>query len=155
MAVTVKYVMRTHLSDGTFKERPEETFEFIFGVERQVAPVEEALAEAQIGDKLNVMIPPSELYGVQDPELIREIPKQGLIKQRIKEGQYYRQMKKGCLVSFKILEIRPDTVLADFNQPMAGISVSMDLEVMAIREASKQEINAAFDAQIKRSIGCG
>ncbi|MEJ2726873.1 MAG: hypothetical protein P8175_20015, partial [Deltaproteobacteria bacterium] len=83
------------------------------------------------------------------------LPKEGLIKQRINEGQYYRQIRKGCLVSFKVLEIKPDTLLVDFNKPMAGVSVSMDLEVLAVREASQAEIDTACEAQVKRSIGCG
>ena len=154
-AVKVKYRMKTHIPDGTVKERPEEVVEFIYGIETQVPSLEEALSDARVGDRLSLHIPEKELYGEHDPCLIREIPKKGLIKQRIKEGQYYRQMKKGCLVSFKVLEIRPDNLLVDFNKPMAGISVSMDLEVLAVRETTKEEVDAAYEAQVRRSIGCG
>jgi FKBP-type peptidyl-prolyl cis-trans isomerase SlyD len=154
-AVTVDYIMRTHLPDGSVKERPKETFEFIFGVEKQVPTLEKALAGARVGDKLTLNIPPSQLYGERDPNLIKEITKEGLIKQRIKEGHYYRQMKKGSLVSFKVLEVKPETVVADFNEPMAGISVSMDLEILGARAASKAEIDVAYESQVKRSIGCG
>ena len=58
-------------------------------------------------------------------------------------------------ISFKILELQPTTVLADFNEPMAGISVDMDIEVVDVRPASTEEIEAAFEAKVKRSIGCG
>ena len=34
--VTMRYVMKTHLTDGTLKDHPEEEFNFIFGVDRQV-----------------------------------------------------------------------------------------------------------------------
>ena len=153
--MTIKYRMKTHIPDGTIKERPEEVLEFIYGIERQVPTLETALSNAKLGDKLSLRIPEKELYGEHDPQLIREIPREGLIKQRVKEGQYYRQIKKGCLVSFKVLEIRPDTLLVDFNKPMTGVSVSIDLEVLAVREASQAEIDAACEAQVKRSIGCG
>jgi FKBP-type peptidyl-prolyl cis-trans isomerase 2 len=63
-------------------------------------------------------------------------------------------MKKGKLISFKVLEILPHTVLADFNDPLAGIQVSMELEVMAMRDASPEEIETAREAQVKRRIGC-
>jgi FKBP-type peptidyl-prolyl cis-trans isomerase SlyD len=153
--VDVTYTMKTHLPDGTVKENHPEPFQFIFGVERQPSTIEAAIAGAKVGDKVSLCIPPSEIYGEYDPSLIREIPKKGLIKQRLKEGQFYRQMRKGALVSFKVVEIRLDKVLADFNKPLAGISVSIDLEVTGIREATKEEIDAALDSQIKRSIGCG
>jgi len=154
-AVTIRYAMKTLLSDGTSKERPEEEMEFIFGVERQVATLEKALNGAKVGDRFSLHIPASEIYGEHDPTLIREIPKKGLIKQRIRPGAYYRQMKQGCLVSFRVLEVRADTVLVDFNEPMAGISVLMDLEVTGLRKASKKEIIRAREAQRKKSIGCG
>jgi len=153
--VTLQYTMRTHLPDGTTKEQPEEEMTFIFGVDRQAPTLEKALEERTAGDKIRVTIPPSEIYGEHDASLIREIPRKGLIKQRLKEGRYYRQMKMGSLVSFKVLELRPKTVLADFNRPMAGISASLDGEILAVKEATKKEIDAAIDAQIKRSIGCG
>ena len=153
--VTMRYTMQTHLRDGTVKDHPEQEMSFIFGVDRQVATMEKALEGQREGDILTLTIPAGEIYGEHDPTLTREIPKKGLIKQRLKEGQYYRQMKQGCLVSFKVLELRPNTVLADFNEPLAGISVSVDLKILAIRDASKAEIDAAHERQMKKSIGCG
>jgi FKBP-type peptidyl-prolyl cis-trans isomerase SlyD len=154
-AVTMKFEMRSQLPRGTVKKRREEVIEFIFGVERQVPTLERTLHGASVGDKFSLQIPASEIYGDHDPTLVRKIPKKGLVKQRLKKGRYYRQMKRGSLISFKVLEIGPNTVLADFNKPMAGISVSMDVEVVAIREASEKEIGAAREAQLKKSIGCG
>ncbi len=154
-AVTIKYTMTSLLPDGTVKQRPEQIIEFIFGVERQVPSLERVLNNASAGDRISLRIPASEIYGDHDPSLIREIPKKGLKKQRLKEGQFYRQMKDGCLVSFKTLEVRPETVVADFNKPMAGISVLMDTEVVSIREADKKEIEAARETESKKRIGCG
>ena len=153
--VTMSYLMKTHLPDGTIKSHGEDRMRFIFGVDRQVPSLERALDGGQVGEKVSLSIPASEIYGEHDPGLIREIPKRGLIKQRIRQGRYYRQMKKGVLISFKVLEIRPDTVLVDFNKPMAGIRISLDAEILDIKNATKAEIESAIDSQIKRSIGCG
>ncbi len=153
--VTIRFTMSTEISPGEFKERPEDEIRFIFGVEEQVPALEKALKGAEVGQKFSLQIPASEIYGEHDPSLIREIPKQGLVKQRIKEGKFYRQMKMGSLVSFKILKVRPDTVLVDFNKPMAGISASMRGEVVAIKRADKAEIAAARETQRKKKIGCG
>ena len=153
--VTLRYCMQSHLPDGTVREHPEEQLDFIFGVEKQVPTLEKALEGRQTGDKMRFEIPDEEIYGPHDPELIREIPREGLIKQRLKEGQFYRQIKKGCLVSFRVLEIRPKAVVADFNKPMAGIWLNMDLEVLGIREAGEREISVAKEAEMKKSIGCG
>ena len=153
--VTLRHTMSSHLVDGTVKDHPEEKITFVYGVERQVPTLERALEGCGVGDKRSVVIPASEIYGDHDSSLVREIPKKGLIRQRLVEGQFYRQMKMGSLVSFKVVQVTPNTVLADFNEPLAGIRVSMNLEVLRIRDATGSEIEAAAEAQMKKNIGCG
>lgn len=91
--VTIRFTQKTEIAPGEFKVRPETEVAFIFGVEEQVPTLEAALMGAAVGQKFNLHIPASEIYGEHDPALIREIPKQGLIKQRLKKGEFYRQMK--------------------------------------------------------------
>ncbi len=153
--VTLRYKMKTQLSHDIIKEGREEGFRFIFGIERQPPTLERAIEGARVGDRFCIQVPSSEIYGDHDPGLVVEIPKKGLIRQRLKKGQFYRQMKKGSLVSFRVLEIRPDTVLADFNRPMAGISVLLEGEIVAVAPAGEEEIRAARETQAKKGIGCG
>jgi FKBP-type peptidyl-prolyl cis-trans isomerase SlyD len=152
--VTMKYTMISLLPDGSKKEHPEEKISFIFGVDRQVPSLETAVGGLQVGECGKVDIPASELYGEHDASLIKEIPKKGMIRQRLKAGQFYRQMKMGSLISFKVLEVKPQTVVADFNRPMAGIRVSMNYEIQDIRDASAEEVDSAMEAQVRKSIGC-
>lgn len=147
--------MKSHLLDGTVKEHPDEVTDFLYKVQPQVPTLEKALEGARVGDKFHLRVPPVEMYGEYNPALIKEIPKQGLKKQRVKEGKFYREMKEGCLVSFKVLEIRGKTVLADFNEPMSGIWVELNVEVLDIRNTSAEEIEAAREKQAKKNIGCG
>jgi len=153
--VRLRYAMKIFLRDGTVKERLAEEIEFIYGVEKQVPSLEEALEGARVGETIKVTVGSNEVYGDYDPSLVREIPKKGLIRQRLKEDQYYRQIKGGTLICFKVLELKPETVVGDFNKPMAGITLELNMEVLGIRPASSQEIDAAMESQLKRSIGCG
>lgn len=154
-AVTIRFTLRTEVAPGEFRERPETQVRFIFGIEEQVPTLEKALEGKTAGDRFSLHIPASEIYGERDSTLIQEIPKQGLIKQRVREGEYYRQMKMGSLVSYKVLEIREDTVLVDFNEPMAGISALVSGEVVDVRQASEAEIAEARENHRRKKIGCG
>jgi FKBP-type peptidyl-prolyl cis-trans isomerase SlyD len=154
-AVTIRQEVQARLPGGGGQEPVREEFEFIYGLEHRVPTLEKALEGATVGHQFRLVIPPGELYEAHDPDLIREIPKKGLLKQRVREGQYYRQMKMSSLVQFKVLQIKDDTVLVDFNKPMAGISALMEGEVLAVRQASEEEISKAGDSQRKREIGCG
>ena len=153
--VILKYSMKVQLPDGSFEKREQEgVMEFIYGVERQAQSLEDVILGAKKGDRFSVHIPAQELYGERDRDLIKEIPKQGLIKQRVRQGKYYRQIKKGQLISFKVLEIRPDSILADFNPPMAGVSALVDCEILDVKKASEEEIIRAKESEAKRKIGC-
>jgi FKBP-type peptidyl-prolyl cis-trans isomerase SlyD len=154
-AVTIRLKISAQLPKGQTQDPVRQEFEFILGVEHQVPTLEKELEGAQAGHQFGLVVPPDELYGAHDAELIREIPKEGLLKQRVRAGKYYRQMKMGSLVEFKVLEIKDDTVLVDFNKPMAGISALMEGEVLAVRKPSEDEISKAGDAQRKKEIGCG
>ena len=103
---------------------------------------------------MSLSVPASEIYGEHDPKLVVEIPRKGLIRQRLEEGKFYRQIRKGSLLTFKVLEIRKETVLADFNKPLAGIGVSMDIEILDVRDASEEEVRAAAEAERRKRIGC-
>jgi len=154
-AVTLRLKITAQLPKGEGQAPVRQEFEFIYGVEHQVPTLEKRLEGTAAGHQFSVVIPPGELYDAHDTDLIREIPKEGLLKQRVREGQYYRQMKMSSLVQFKVLEIKDDTVLVDFNKPMAGISALMEGEVLAVRQASEEEISKAEENQRKREIGCG
>ncbi len=154
-AVTLRLKIVAQLPEGEERNPQESQFEFIFGVEHQVPSLEKVLQGAEAGYRFSILVPPEELYGIWDPQLVREIPKEGLIKQRVRKGRYYRQIKMGSLIEFKILEIRDDTVLVDFNKPTAGISALMEGEVLGIRKPSDEEISTARDEQRKKEIGCG
>ena len=154
-AVTIRVKITAQSPEGEVQDPVRQEFEFLYGVEHQVPTLEKALAGAAAGHQFSLVIPPGELYDAHDPDLIREIPKEGLLKQRVREGQYYRQMKMSSLVQFKVLEIKDDTVLVDFNKPMAGISALMEGEVLAVRQVSEEEISKAEENQRKREIGCG
>ena len=154
-AVTIRLKIEPQVAEGKPPEPVRQEFEFIYGVEHQVPTLEKELEGATAGHQFSLVIPPQELYGDHDPVLVREIPKEGLIKQRVREGKYYRQIKKGCLVQFKVLEIRDHMLLVDFNEPMAGVSALMEGEVLAVRYPSEAEISKAEEDQRKREIGCG
>jgi len=154
MAVTIRFTLKTEIAPGKFREQPETETRFIFRVEEQAPTLESALEGAEPGHRFSLHIPAVEIYGEHDPALIKEIPKKGLVKQRIREGQFYRQMKMGSLVSFKILAVKDDTVVADFNEPLAGISAYIEGEVVAVEPATEAQIAAARESQRRRKIGC-
>jgi FKBP-type peptidyl-prolyl cis-trans isomerase SlyD len=80
--VGLRVKMTTRYPDGATKEREEE-MTFVYGVEPQVPTLDRALQGRKSGETFHVAIPSSELYGEHDPGLVLEVPRKGLISQRL------------------------------------------------------------------------
>jgi FKBP-type peptidyl-prolyl cis-trans isomerase SlyD len=140
MMVTLEYQVRTTGPNGQSGESWTETCSFVYGVDVQYPSVEKALLEKQVGDRLAVTVPPQELFGVYDEDLVRELPCCDYRQERLKVGKMYRQMRKKCLVQFLVKDLRDDVIVADFNDPRAGTSAEFEILIKDIREATKGEM---------------
>ena len=138
--VTIEFGVRTVTREGQAAELPPRTCRFVYGVDAQYPSVEKALAGREVGERLTVRVPPEELYGPCDESLVREIPREDCREERLKVGRMYREMRRKCLVEFMVREIRENGVLADFNDPRAGSTAEIDILVVDIREATKDEL---------------
>ena len=153
MMVTIEYGIRTRSPDGTTNEMPPTTCSFVYGVDVQYPSVETALMNKICGDRVQVYVPPEELFGSYDETLLRELPRCDYKQERLQEGKMYREMRKKSLVQFLVRTISDDVVVADFNDPRAGSSAEFDILVKDVREASKAEMKPSCVPKL--SLGCG
>jgi FKBP-type peptidyl-prolyl cis-trans isomerase SlyD len=110
------------------------------GVDVQYPSVEAALMDKKAGDRVKVYVPPEQIFGVYDTELVRDLPRADFKQDRIKPGRMYREMKSRSLVQFLVKEVREDVIVADFNDPRAGTWAEFDILVKEVRPATKEEM---------------
>jgi len=140
MKVTIDFTFKTVSVDGVVTESPPGTCTFVYGVDVQYPSVEAAIMNKRVGDRVSVYVPPEEIFGPYDPELVRELPRGDYKPQRIKPGKIYREMRNRCLVQFLVREVREDVIVADFNKPGAGTSTEFHIVIKDISEASQKEL---------------
>ncbi len=140
MKVTIAFQLKTVSPDGTVREAPPGSCTFVYGVDVQYPSVEAALMNKRVGDRVSVYVPPEEIFGPYDPELVRELPRSDYKPERLKVGKVYREMRNRSLVEFLVRDLRDDVVVADFNRPGAGTYAEFDIEVTDICEASQKEL---------------
>jgi FKBP-type peptidyl-prolyl cis-trans isomerase SlyD len=140
MMVTIEYRIRTTGANGEQAESEPTECSFAYGVDAQYPSVETALMNKYPGDRVQVYLPPEELYGVYDESLVRELPREDYKEERLKPGKMYREMRKKCLVQFLVKEVRDDVIVADLNDPRAGTSAEFDILIKDVREATKEEL---------------
>jgi FKBP-type peptidyl-prolyl cis-trans isomerase SlyD len=140
MKVTMEYTVRTTSRDGGTNESPPCECSFVYGVQVQYPSVEAAIMNKMVGDRVQVYVPPEELYGTYDDSLVRELPRSDYKQNRLAPGRMYREMKNKSLVQFMVKDLTDQVVVADFNDPKAGASAELDILIKDIREATKSEM---------------
>ena len=141
--VTIACEMKIVPADGAEPVTGSQECSFVMGVDSQYPSVETALMNKKAGDRVKVYIPPEEIFGVNDPELVRELPRSDYKQERLAAGRMYREMKLGCLVQFMVKEVRDEVVVADFNDQRAGTRAEFDILVKEVRPATKDEMKPA------------
>lgn len=97
--------------------------------------IERQLEGLSVGDTLDITLSPEEAFGEFDRELVREIPLSYFEDKDIQPGQILRaQTVDGTVLQFTVLDVKDDTVYADFNHPLAGETVRFRIRVLNISE---------------------
>ncbi|MEJ2545010.1 MAG: peptidylprolyl isomerase, partial [Calditrichaceae bacterium] len=106
-----------------------------------ISGLEDELAGKEVGDKVNVSIPPEKAYGVHDEALIQTIPKnvfQGI--DNIEPGMQFQAKSEQGIQIVTVKNVDGDKVTVDGNHALAGETLTFDVEVTDVREATKEEL---------------
>ncbi len=115
---------------------------YIHGAGNIIPGLESALTGRIVGDKFQVSIAPEDAYGPRDDDLIQSVPKsafQGV--DEILPGMQFQAQSPEGLQLLTVLGVDEDEVILDGNHPMAGITLTFDVEVANIRDATTEELD--------------
>jgi FKBP-type peptidyl-prolyl cis-trans isomerase SlyD len=135
--VTIRYVLRV---EGEVIDQGE--LPYLHGHGNIIPGLEEALEGKQVGDSLQVSVPPEKAYGPEDPEGVRVIPRDQFPPDAPLEPgtQLFAQDESGQVMPFWIMEVEGDEVTIDFNHPLAGETLDFDVTISSIRAATPEEL---------------
>ena len=114
---------------------------YLHGNKNIISGLENALKGKEIGDKFNISIPPEEAYGVHDKALIQVIPKsafQGI--DDIEAGMQFQAKSDEGIQIVTITKVDGDKITVDGNHALAGETLTFDVEVTDVREATEEEL---------------
>lgn len=139
---------KDELAGSVTKDNPER---IIFGVtEGVIRPLEQALEGARIGDQFNVYAKADEAFGPVHPDNIVELDKSvfevdgKFDADNVKAGAVLPMMTaEGMRLSGVVTKVTDDKVTMDFNHPLAGKDVHLVGSVVAVRDATEEDIHPA------------
>ncbi len=112
-----------------------EPFEFQVGSRQTIPGFENSLKGMKVGDKKSFQISPEEGYGQEDPEGIQEVPRDKLPPDINPEAgmTLYAKGSNGQSIPVRIVEVKKEAVVINFNHPLAGKTLNFDVEVIDIK----------------------
>ena len=115
---------------------------YIQGIGNLVPGLEEELEGKSAGDELNVVVPPEKGYGVRDDSLVEVVNRevfQGMDELQV-GMQFHAQGDDGAHMIW-VVDIKDDDVTIDGNHPLAGETLTFDLKVVEVRDATAEELD--------------
>lgn len=139
--VAVNYKLH---ADGPNGELIEETivgdpFRFILGDEALLPKFEEVLMGLEVGQKFQVSIKAVDAYGEEEENLYVEFPKSDFLEdgelddEMFEEGEIVpMETPDGEVLEGVICEVKLNSIVLDFNHPLAGEDLYFDGEVVEV-----------------------
>ena len=118
-----------------------EPMTYLHGAHNIIPGLEKALDGKGVGDALEVTIAPAEAYGEYSEDRVQQVPIEAFAEmEKVEPGMMVTAQTEGGEVNLVVTEVDEATVTVDANHPLAGKSLSFDVTVDAIRDASEEEI---------------
>jgi FKBP-type peptidyl-prolyl cis-trans isomerase 2 len=112
---------------------------YVHGSQQIIPGLEKALEGMKAGDRKKVTVNPDEGYGPVMQDAFVEVKKAHVPRDALKVGaQLQGQDASGRAFLARLAEIREETVVLDFNHPLAGRTLYFDVKILAIEQALGQ-----------------
>lgn len=103
--------------------------------------IEDALKGRQVGDTIEVSLPPAEAYGERRADWVQRVSKKHLPKGRLKPGMIVQLSTEQGPRSVTIVKVGNKVVDVDLNHPFAGETLNFELTVVDARAATPEELS--------------
>ncbi len=139
-AVTFHYTLKNADGEEMESSRDRDPMTYLQGANNIINGLETAMQGHAAGDKFSVTVKPEDAYGVRVEGNVQRVPLKrlkGLGK--ISVGQILNLQTKQGPVQVTVVKMGRFNVDVDANHPLAGETLTFDVEITEIREASKEE----------------
>jgi FKBP-type peptidyl-prolyl cis-trans isomerase SlyD len=139
--VTFHYTLRDPAGQVLDTSAGGEPVAFLEGAGQIIDGLDEQLRHEPAGRKTTVRVPAAKAYGPHDPAQVQRVPRAALpVEGGLKIGDVFQAGADRHAAVVKVVAIEGDTVLLDANHPLAGVDLAFEVEILAAREATPEEL---------------
>lgn len=120
------------LEDGTLVESnvDSEPLKYVHGEGRILPALEAAIDGMKVDESKSVKVEAADAFGDVDPEAFKEVPLENIPENARSVGT--RLSAEGFSGPIRVHEVRDESVVLDFNNPLAGEDLKFDVRVLSV-----------------------
>lgn len=143
VVVSLDYVLRLEDNREIARSEKETPLMYLHGNKNIIPGLENELYGMGVGDEKHVVVPPDMAYGAGDPEEIVEYPRDSFppdLSLEVGEPVMMKDKESGESLRAYVKDTDANTVLLDFNHPLAGETLYFHVKIADLRDATKEEL---------------
>jgi len=143
--VTFHYYLKNEQGEELETSRSGEPMAYLHGHGNIIAGLESGMAGRAVDDVFSITVKPADAYGERRENAVQRVP----VKHLLQEKKGRMKLKPGMVVSINtedgprqvvVVKAGKFNVDVDNNHPLAGKTLTFDVEIISIREATADEI---------------
>lgn len=140
--VTFHYTLRDaqgSLLDASDRDSP---INYLEGSGQIIEGLEEQMRGLAAGVKRRIAVAAAKAYGVRDEAQVQRVSRAALpIEGELRPGDRFQAGEDRFAPVVMVVKIEGDDVWLDANHPLAGVDLVFDVEIVATRPATSEEIS--------------
>lgn len=114
---------------------------YLEGAGQIIEGLDTQLRGAEPGERLRVQVPAAQAYGERDPGQVQRVKRALLpVDGELQVGDRFQTDTDRQAPIVTIAAIEGDEVLLDGNHPLAGVDLTFDVQIVAVREPTPEEL---------------
>jgi FKBP-type peptidyl-prolyl cis-trans isomerase SlyD len=138
--VSIHYTLKDNEGTTLDSSVGDQPLLYIHGIGNLIPGMEEGLEGKTKGDKIEIKVSPEKGYGVRDERMIQKMPRSAFGDQKVEVGMQFNAGTKNGQQVVTVTKVEMDGITIDGNHALAGVDLNFSVEVLDVRDASKDEL---------------
>lgn len=137
---TIHFTVATQDGTQIDSSRNGKPMDYLQGSHYLIQGLEDELEGKEAGQKFIIDVEPALAYGERHEELVQVVPLSMFTDMEVNPGMTFRATTDDGEQSVMVIDVTDDEVVVDGNHPLSGLTLNFDVEVLAVRKATEEEI---------------
>lgn len=138
--VSIHYTL-TSSAGEVIDSSGDDPLDYLHGGSNIIPGLERQIEGRIVGDKFQAVVPPEEGYGPRYDDAERALPRAAFPQGALIEpgSEFTAETDDGEMIALHIVRVEGEKVFVDTNHPLAGETLTFDVEVVGVRDATDEE----------------